>query len=150
MRLLGVDIGKRRIGVAVSDEMGLLARPLDTVRSVSLNVDVARVAEIAREVGAEMVIIGDPLHMSGDPSTMSGRARKFGDTLHTASGLPVEYCDERLTSVEAERILRESGVPPKKVREQIDAMAASVILQSYLNSKKPPRAPSDPLDNRYW
>ena len=150
MRVLAMDIGKRRIGVAVSDELGLLARPVQAVRSVSLNVDVQRIAELAHELGAEMVVVGDPLHMSGDPSTMSGRARKFGETLQAASGLPVEYFDERLTSVEAERILRESGVPHKKVREQIDAMAASVILQSYLNSKKPPRSPDAPPEDRYW
>ncbi|HEY0069469.1 MAG TPA: Holliday junction resolvase RuvX [Chloroflexia bacterium] len=150
MRILALDIGKRRIGVAVSDELGLLARPVQAVRSVSLNVDVQRISELARELGAEMVVVGDPLHMSGDPSTMSGRARKFGETLQAASGLPVEYFDERLTSVEAERILRESGVPHRKVREQIDAMAASVILQSYLNSKKPPRSPDAPLEDRYW
>ena len=90
MRVLGVDIGKRRIGVAVSDELGFLARPVETVRSVSLNVDVQRIAEIARELGAELVVVGDPLHMSGDPSTMSNRARKFGETLQATSGLPVE------------------------------------------------------------
>lgn len=150
MRALGLDIGKRRIGVAVSDELGMLARPLETVQSVSLNVDVKRVIEIAQELGAELVVIGDPLHMSGDPSTMSGRARRFGETLQAMSNLQVEYCDERLTSVEAERILRDSGVPPRKVREQIDAMAASVILQSYLNGKKPPRSPDAPLEDRYW
>jgi putative Holliday junction resolvase len=150
VRILALDIGKRRIGVAVSDELGLLARPVQAVRSVSLNVDVQRIADLARELGAEMVVVGDPLHMSGDPSTMSGRARKFGETLQATSGLHVEYFDERLTSVEAERILRESGVPHRKVREQIDAMAASVILQSYLNSKKPPRSPDAPLEDRYW
>ncbi len=150
MRVLALDIGKRRIGVAVSDELGLLARPVETVRSVSLNVDVQRIVEIARELGAEMVVVGDPLHMSGDPSTMSNRARKFGETLRTTSGLPVEYVDERLTTVEAERILLDQGVHPRKVREQVDAVAASVILQSYLNSKKPPRSPGAPLEDRYW
>ncbi|MDQ3705520.1 MAG: Holliday junction resolvase RuvX [Chloroflexota bacterium] len=150
MKVLALDIGKRRIGVAVSDELGLLARPLQTVQSVSLNVDVKRIVELAQELGAEMVVVGDPLHMSGDPSTMSNRARKFGETLQAASGLPVEYIDERLTSVEAERILLDQGVHPRKVREQIDAVAASVILQSYLNSKKPPRSPGAPLEDRYW
>lgn len=150
MRALGIDMGKRRIGVAVSDPMGMLARPVQTVHSVSLNVDVARICEIARELEAELIVVGDPLHMNGDPSTMSSRARKFGETLHKVSGLPVEYCDERLTSVEAERILRQSGVPPKKMRGQIDAVAASVILQSYLNTRNPPRSPGDPLEDRYW
>ncbi len=147
--MLGLDIGKRRIGVAVSDPLGLLARPVETVRSLSLNKDVARIVEIARELEAEMVVVGDPIHMSGDPSPMSRRARKFGQALSETSGLPVAYCDERLTSVEAERILLDAGVPPRKVREQIDAMAASVILQSYLNTLNPPRSLGEPLEDRY-
>jgi putative holliday junction resolvase len=150
LRTLGLDIGKRRIGVAVSDPLGMVARPVQTVQSVSLNVDVARIAGIARELEAELIVIGDPIHMSGDPSTMSGRARKFGEQLAQLSGLPVVYCDERLTTVEAQRILQDSGVQPKKARQQIDAVAAAVILQSYLNTQKPPRAASDPLEDRYW
>jgi putative Holliday junction resolvase len=81
---------------------------------------------------------------------MSNRAHKFGEALRQVSGLPVAYCDERLTSVEAQRILQEAGLPPKRVREQIDAMAAAVILQSYLNTQKPPRSPDAPLEDRYW
>jgi putative Holliday junction resolvase len=146
MRALGLDIGKRRIGVAVSDPLGLIARPVETLRAVSLNADVERVAELARELEADLIVIGDPLHMSGDPGAMSNRAHRFGEKLAEVSGLPVEYCDERLTTVEAQRILEDSGVPLRKVREQIDAVAAAVILQSYLNTQKPPRAPSGPLD----
>ena len=149
MRTLALDIGKRRIGVAVSDPLGLVARPVETVQSVSLNVDVARITEIARELEAELVVIGDPIHMSGDASTMSRRAHKFGDKLREVSGLPVEYCDERLTTVEAQRILQEQGVPPRKARNQIDAVAASVILQSYLNTLKPPRRGDEPLEDRW-
>jgi putative holliday junction resolvase len=137
MRTLALDIGKRRIGVAVSDPLGMVARPVKTVQSVSLNVDVARITEIARELEAELIVVGDPIHMSGDPGTMSNRAHKFGETLEEISGLPVVYCDERLTTVEAQRILQDSGVPPKKARQQIDAVAAAVILQSYLNTQKP-------------
>ncbi|MFL5734303.1 MAG: Holliday junction resolvase RuvX [Chloroflexia bacterium] len=149
MRYLALDIGKRRIGVAVSDPLGLVARPLRTLKSVSLNADVAAVTEVARELEAEAIVVGDPLHMSGDAGIMSDRAHKFGEALRAASGLPIEYCDERLTSVEAQRILQESGVPPKKARQQIDAVAAAVILQSYLNTLKPPRSPNDPLEDRY-
>ena len=150
MRTLAIDIGKRRIGVAVSDPLGMVARPVETVQSVSLNADVARVAEIARELEAELIVVGDPIHMSGDPGTMSTRAHRFGEMLAEVSGLPVDYCDERLTTVEAQRILQDSGVPPKKARQQIDAVAAAVILQSYLNTKKPLRNESDPLEDRYF
>ena len=150
MRTLSLDIGKRRIGVAVSDPLGLVARPVETVQSVSLNADVERITEIARQLEAEMIVVGDPLHMNGDAGIMSNRAHKFGEALREVSGLPVEYCDERLTSVEAQRILQDSGVPPKKARRQIDAVAAAVILQSYLNTLKPPRSGSEPLEDRYW
>jgi putative Holliday junction resolvase len=150
MRTLGLDIGKRRIGVAVSDPLGVVARPVETVQSISLNVDVARIAEIARELGAGLIVVGDPIHMSGDPGTMSNRAHKFGEMLAEVSGLPVDYCDERLTTVEAQRILQDSGVPPKKARQQIDAVAAAVILQSYLNTQKPPRDEGDALEDRYF
>src|SRR5947208_109092 len=149
MRTLALDIGKRRIGVAVSDPLGVVARPVETVRSVSLNVDVARITEIASNLEAEKIVIGDPLHMSGDAGTMSNRAHKFGELLRTVSNLPIHYCDDRLTSVEAQRILQEQGVPPRKAREQIDAVAAAVILQSYLNTLKPPRAEGAPLEDRY-
>jgi putative holliday junction resolvase len=150
MRILSLDIGKRRIGVAVSDPLGMIARPVETVQSVSLNVDVERITQIARELEAEMIVVGDPIHMSGDSGTMSNRSHKFGEKLAEVSGLPVDYCDERLTSVEAERILHDKGVPPKKARSQIDAVAAAVILQSYLNTRKPPRNERDPLEDRYW
>ena len=149
MRTLALDIGKRRIGVAVSDPLGMVARPVETVQSVSLNADVVRITEIARKLEAEKIVIGDPLHMSGDAGTMSNRAHKFGDVLGTVSGLPIEYCDERLTTVEAQRILQEQRVPPKRARQQIDAVAAAVILQSYLNTLKPPRADGEPLEDRY-
>ena len=150
MKYLGIDVGKRRIGVAASDILGLLARPVETVHSVSLNADTARIAQIAADLQAEAIVIGDPLHMNGDAGVMSSRAHKFGEKLREVSGLPVEYCDERLTSVEAQRILQESGVSPKKARLQIDAVAASVILQSYLNTLKPPRSSTAHLEDRYW
>ncbi|MEP6775922.1 MAG: Holliday junction resolvase RuvX [Chloroflexota bacterium] len=149
-RILSLDIGKRRIGIAVSDPLGFVARPVQTLQAVSLNVDVAYIAQLAGELDAELIILGDPIHMSGDPSMMSRRARKYGDLLAQQTGLPVVYWDERLTTVEAQRILQDSGVQPRQARQQIDAVAAAVILQSYLNTKKPPRLESDPLEDRYW
>lgn len=150
VRYMGLDIGKKRIGVAVSDPLGMLARPVETVQSVSLNVDADRLTALARELEAETIVVGEPLHMSGEASSMSNRAHKYGERLKMVAGLPVVYCDERLTTVEAERILHDSGVSPRKARQQIDAVAASVILQSYLNTVKPPRSPGEPLEDRYW
>src|SRR6476620_7309434 len=149
-RMLSLDIGKRRIGIAVSDPLGFVARPVQTLNAISLNVDVAYIAQLAGELEAEMIIVGDPIHMSGDPSMMSRRARTYGYLLAQRTGLPVVYWDERLTTVEAQRILQDSGVQPRQARQQIDAVAAAVILQSYLNTKKPPRLESDPLEDRYW
>jgi putative Holliday junction resolvase len=148
-RILSLDIGKRRIGIAVSDPLGFVARPVQTLQAVSLNVDVTNISQIAKDLEAELIVLGDPIHMSGDPSTMSRRARKYGDLLAQQSGLPVVYWDERLTTVEAQRILEEAGVQPREARRQIDAVAAAVILQSYLNTQKPPRMESDPLEDRY-
>src|SRR5207237_8567365 len=115
MRTLAVDIGKRRIGVAVSDPLGLVARPVETVQSESLIVDVAKITEIARQLEAEKIVIGDPLHMSGDAGTMSNRVHKLGEVLRTVSGLAVEYWDARLDSVEAQRLVPARGVRLKRV-----------------------------------
>ena len=82
MRILGLDIGKRRIGVAVSDPLGLVARPVETVQSVSLKADAARITEIARSLEAELIVIGDPLHMSGDAGAMSGQRDPKLSTVH--------------------------------------------------------------------
>ncbi len=149
MKAMGLDVGKRRIGLAVSDPLGMLARPLQTVMSESLNRDVERITTIAHTEQAQVIVVGDPLHMNGDPGKMSVRAHRFGDMLAQVSGLAVVYCDERLTTVEAERILAELGVPPKKWRQQVDAVAASIILQSYLDSQRPPRLPGEPAQDRY-
>jgi putative Holliday junction resolvase len=141
MRVLGLDIGKRRIGVAVSDPLGLVARPVDTVQSVSLNKDVERIAQIARELEAELIVVGDPVHMSGEAGSMSRRAHRFGERLQQVSGLPVVYCDERLTTFEAHRLMQEAGVPLKEARRRVDAVAAALILQSYLNTERKPQQP---------
>ena len=149
MRILALDLGKRRIGLAISDELGITAQGLPTLQRKNNRTDLAALARIVGEKAVDLILIGEPLHMSGDAGIMSNRAHKFGEALHEVSGLPVEYCDERLTSVEARRILQESGVPPKKARGQIDAVAAAVILQSYLNTLRPPRSGHEPLEDRY-
>ena len=101
-----------------------MARPVQTLHAVSLNVDVAHIAQLAGELEAKMIIVGDPIHMSGDPSMMSGRARKYGDLLAQRTGLPVVYWDERLTTVEAQRILARfrrptpAGAPTNRCRSR--------------------------------
>lgn len=136
MRVLGVDFGERRIGLAVSDELAITAKPLYTIESRGYRADAARVAEVARAQGAGAILVGLPLHMSGESSPLAKRARRFAQALGAVTEVPVEMWDERLSTVEAERALRETGLSRDRRRERIDAAAAAIILQSYLDRSK--------------
>ncbi len=123
--------------MAISDPQGSIAQGLDTLQRRTLPQDVTRVAQIAKERKAEMILIGLPLHMSGDESEMSAFARKFGARLQEAVGLPVEFQDERLTSVEAEDRMRQRGMGlermlAEKRKGTVDRLAATVLLEDYL------------------
>jgi putative Holliday junction resolvase len=133
MRVLGVDFGERRIGLAVSDELGVTARPLHAIESRGYRADAARVAEVACEQGAGAIVVGLPLRMSGELSPLARRARRFAQALRAAAEAPVELWDERLSTVEAEQAMTAAGVKPGKRSDQVDAVAAAVILQSYLD-----------------
>jgi putative Holliday junction resolvase len=133
MRVLGVDPGTRRIGLAVSDALGITARPLYAIESKGYRADAAQVAEAADAQGAESIVVGLPLHMSGRESPAAKRARRLVQALRRATTLPVEIWDERLSTVEAAGIMIEAGVAREKRRDRIDAAAAAVILQSYLD-----------------
>lgn len=131
--MLGVDLGERRIGLAVSDPTGLLAGALRVLQSQGRARDVAAVAEVAREEGVEAVVVGVPVSMDGSYGPMAEKSRKFGDMLAEQLGRPVVYWDERLTTTEASRYLRDAGMRAEKRRQTIDAAAAAVLLQSYLD-----------------
>jgi putative holliday junction resolvase len=134
VRVLALDLGRKRIGVAVSDELCLVARTLTTILSRGRNADAAAIAALVQEQRAGRVIVGLPLHLSGEAGAQASKVHKFGAYLATQLAVPVEYWDERFTSVEASRLLSQAGISPRKQRDQIDATAAAVLLQSYLDA----------------
>ena len=133
-RILALDLGKRRIGLAVSDELGITAQGLPTLERKNMRFDLERLAEIAREKSVNLILMGDPLHMSGDSGTQSEWARAFAGTLERHTGLKVRMWDERLTTVEASRVLRGSGISIEKRARAVDQLSAVILLQSYLDS----------------
>jgi len=135
-RVLALDLGKRRIGLALSDELGLTAQGLPTLERTKIREDLARLSELAAERNVTLILIGNPMHMSGQEGRQAGHAREFGARLHAATGLPVEYWDERLTTVQAQRVLRESGVSIEKRAKAVDRLAAVILLESYLDSRQ--------------
>ena len=137
MRALGLDLGAKRIGVAVSDLTGTIASPLTVVvRGRSRRHDHERIAAIARDEEAECVVVGMPLSLSGQDGPAARAARKEVALLATVVGVPVETYDERFTTVTAERALAESGVRGAARREVVDKVAAAVILQSWLDARR--------------
>jgi len=134
-RHLGLDVGDRRIGVALSDETATLASGLTTLRRSSLGEDVAAVAELARRHEVTAVVVGLPLNMDGSRGPQAAKVLAFAAALERRLGVPVVTRDERLTTVEAEERLREAGVRGWKDRKRrIDEAAAAVILQEHLDS----------------
>jgi putative holliday junction resolvase len=135
-RILALDLGKRRIGLALSDELGLTAQGLETLQRTNIRADLAHLAEIASENSVSSIVIGNPIHMSGQEGRQSGYAHEFGARLQAATGLPVEFWDERLTTVEAQRVLRQSGISIEKRASAVDRLAAVILLESYLDSRR--------------
>jgi len=136
MRILGIDYGRRRIGLAVSDEAGFLARPLDPfLRTHSLKKDLESLAHLARELEAGSVVVGLPLNMDGSKGEMALEVEEFVVQLQAVSKIDVSVSDERLTSVEAERVLLEGDVKRKDRKRLRDGLAATLILQGYLDSQ---------------
>lgn len=132
VRILALDVGKKRIGLAISDELGITAQGLPTLQRTTIREDLARLKQTAEERGASLFLLGDPLHMSGRGSRQGSYVREFGDRLGETAGIPVEYFDERLTSVEANRVLRQSGISIEKRAKAVDKLAAVLLLESYL------------------
>jgi putative holliday junction resolvase len=131
-RILGIDLGRARIGVAVSDELGLLAHPLETIPA---NNDApGRIAELVREKNAECVVIGLPRHMNGSVGESAADALAFAKKLEVLLPCRVVMWDERLTTTAANRALRDSGRKTRSTRQIVDQVAAQIILQGYLDS----------------
>jgi len=132
-RILAIDFGEVRIGLAISDPMGITAQPLNTLKRKGKKQDVAYIADIVSQNSASLVIIGLPLKKDGSEGTIFKSVQKFTRSLEVAiSPIPVEYADERFTTVQAEALLIEADVSRAKRKEKIDTMAAQLILQGYL------------------
>lgn len=136
MRALGVDAGERRIGLAVSDASGLIASPLDVLTIGDEEDPVALVLERAREVGAEYIVVGMPIDLRGEEGVAAQNMRQFVESLRVATDLPVETCDERMTSAVAARSMQEAGLTERDRRGQVDKVAAALILQTWLDRRR--------------
>ncbi len=136
-RYLGLDIGNRRIGVAVSDELGLTAQPVLTLeRRSSRREDLRSLARLCRRFGVAGIVVGDPVHLSGEASPQAEKNRKFAEELRELTGLPIHFWDERLTTHEAHRILYEAGQARQTHHKVVDQVAAVLILQSFLEDRE--------------
>ena len=131
-RILALDLGARRIGAALSDPLGLTAQGIETIQRTNIRQDLARLAELIRSRGVSLVVLGNPLHMSGEEGRQSAWVRDFARRLQDYTGLPVRLWDERLTSVEAGRVLRSSGISIEKRTRAVDRLSAVLLLESYL------------------
>ena len=130
-RIIGIDFGRARIGIAVSDELGMLAHPVETIPAHG---DAAgRIVEIVREKNAERVVIGLPRHMNGSVGTSAAEALAFAEKLRARVSCEVVTWDERLTTMAANRALREGGQKTRNSRGFVDQVAAQMILQGYLD-----------------
>jgi putative Holliday junction resolvase len=132
-RILGLDYGSHRIGTAVSDPLGITAQPLVAIQRQGENRDIEAVGDLVREYSVRTVLIGLPLHLSGEEGTQAKQARRFGERIAERLGIPVETWDERMTTAQAERHLIASGVRRKKRKEIRDSLSAVILLQSALD-----------------
>jgi len=136
MRVAAVDLGKVRVGLAVSDELGMMAHPRPPLAGGQPRKVIAALVRLASEEGIERFLVGLPLDRQGEEGREAGRARKFAQALADAAGREVELVDERLSTVEATRRLREGGVSAREGRKLIDGMAAAVLLQAWLDQHR--------------
>lgn len=135
-RILALDVGKKRIGLAISDELGITAQGLETLERTRIREDLENLKQIADRLAATTLLVGKPLHMSGVESRQSQYTSEFAERLGQHSGRPVVFWDERLTSAEAERMLRLAGASLEQRKKAIDRMAAVLLLESFLGYQR--------------
>jgi putative holliday junction resolvase len=140
-RILGLDVGSRRIGIAVSDPLGITAQGLDTLQRRNKRHDLAYLEEVIRSYDVKEIVVGLPLRMSGVEGTQAEKIQAFAEDLRKRFNLPVHLWDERLTSAEANRLLRETELSIEKRGKAVDRMAAVLILQGWMEQRKA----TDPL-----
>lgn len=136
MRILAVDPGSKRVGLALSDPTGTIAQPLQTVDAEPPESLASRLAAIARDRSVDRIVVGLPRRMDGTDGPEAKAARRLATELRQESRLPVELVDERLTTVAAERSLREGGVRGATRRQKVDGVAAALLLQSHLDRRR--------------
>jgi putative Holliday junction resolvase len=135
MRILGLDYGSKRIGVAVCDELGITARGLATITRKNRRHDLEEIARFIRTYAVEKIVIGYPIRLDGTEGIQCDKINKFAQLLESAFSLPVIKWDETLTTKEAEEILILSNMPRERRKSEIDKLAAGLILQGYLDSQ---------------
>jgi len=136
MRILGLDIGEKRIGVAISDALGITAQGLETVYREGKGPTTEKLRDIVDKESIGSIVVGLPLNMDGTRGAKAKEATAFADELKKETGLPVTLWDERLTTAEVERILISAGSSRAKRKKKADKLAAQLILQGYLDSKR--------------
>jgi putative Holliday junction resolvase len=145
-RILALDVGSRRIGLAVSDPLGITAQGLQTLQRTNKRTDFAYLEKVIRDYEVQEIVVGLPLRMSGAEGIQSERMSLFAEDLRKRFALPVHLWDERLTSAEANRILREAELSIEKKRKAVDRMAAVLILQNFLQSRLSRNEKAESLD----
>lgn len=145
MRVLGLDVGDRRIGLAVSDETGTVAQGRGVYHRRSKEEDLSYLASLCAKEKIEKIVVGLPLNMDGSEGEQARKVRAFAQELAQVSGLPIGFVDERMTTMEADRVLTQAGVRERRRRRVRDELAAVLILQSFLDERlRPEGAQVDP------
>lgn len=134
-RIMGLDVGSKRIGIAISDPLGLTAQGLPTLQRQNKRLDFEHLAKVVRDFQVSEIVVGYPLRLSGLEGTQSGKMQVFAEELRKRFGLPVHLWDERLTSTQANRLLRETDLSIKKRGQAVDRMAATLILQNWMEAR---------------
>ncbi len=135
-RVMALDVGERRIGVALSDPTRMLASPLTTIRAVPRSTALKRILTLIRDYQVTALVVGLPLTMNGDIGPQATLVQQFVDELRPLIAIPITFVDERLTTVAAERMMIDLKIKPEQRRARIDEVAASIILQDFLDSQR--------------
>jgi putative Holliday junction resolvase len=136
-RVLAMDLGKRRIGLAVSDEMRITAHGLPTLERTRIRDDLDSLVKLIGEKDVRLIVMGNPLNMSGREGRQVEYTREFAQRLQQRTDVPVTFWDERLTTVQAQRVLRDSGIGIEKRAAAVDKLAAVILLESFLDAQSP-------------
>ncbi len=147
-RVMGLDFGSKTVGVAVSDELGITAQGVEIVRREKenkLRKTLARIEELIVDYGVERLVLGFPLNMDGSQGERAAATLEFKESLERRTGLLVELFDERLTTVQAHRVMDEMGIKKERHKERVDEIAATLILQAYLENKRNGGGPAEQI-----